>query len=177
MNITIAEEILRRKRAIYDAFHMYLSDDQITQVFIIWEENFKDCKAFNVMSFFKEVRESLSLDSDLAKILHDRLIQNVYAKLDDLLPMPDENDQLQTLAEPNDISPYDAVKNIISKQIGSEDTNNLLARQLSRLGIQSNNFTKKHLEQSMPSLKGAIHLYCEDSQKAKYVIQQLTRLV
>ncbi|MCP4494529.1 MAG: hypothetical protein GY820_45605 [Gammaproteobacteria bacterium] len=170
------DEVLRRHRIVYHAIHSHMSARQIEIAFTLWEKEFSLEPSFKIYDLYQRLCEALTLRPEVAKVVNDRLMRGVNLKLGALAPTPFENEYEPSMQSQDD-SLYQSVINTIGLQIGFENAEKVMARQLKRLSIRESGFTKSHLKQSMASLKGAISLYTRKPAEAGLILTRIEGLL
>ncbi|MCP4188924.1 MAG: hypothetical protein GY763_15065 [Gammaproteobacteria bacterium] len=170
------DEALRRHRIIYHALHSHLSAEQMDMAFTLWGKEFSFEPSFKIYDLYQLICETLTLSPAVAKVVNDNMMKGVSLQLDALPPTPFENKH-EFSTQSLDSSLYQSVLNIIGLQIGFENGEKVMARQLRRLSISENSFSKSHLNQSMGSLKGAISLYAKNPMEAGPILTKIEGLL
>ncbi len=170
------DEVLRRHRIVYHALHSHMSAEQMETAFALWEKELSLEQSFKIYDLYQRISETLTLNSNVARVINDNLMKSVNLRLEDLAPTPFESEQGLSI-QGLDSNLYQSVFIIISLQMGSEKAERIMTRQLRRLSISENSFTKSHLSQSMSSFKGAISLYARNSAEADQILTKIEELL
>lgn len=86
--LTLNQDVTYYRRLIYTSFKGLLNETQTLKAVNLWENYFADSSVFSPVRFLRVCRETLVIPHGLAKILVQRLSENMAMPIEELEPDP-----------------------------------------------------------------------------------------